>query len=177
MFSQKPSSPTLCEQNTHSNSKYRCAQCVTTITEQNDHISLRDHAWLKIAHLCVSKKLSSTCHVTFLAAPHTDHNHKFSLTYLTYFSPSHPSLLAHDPYLPCEDSRHSGRSTQTPFLTSYGPKVIEPEDLEPGRIELERNLGTDPYRTQERIMGENYPISIAEDVDEFGKVGVEMSYL
>ena len=37
------------------NSMYRCAQCVTTHTEQNDHISSRKHAWLKIAHLCVSK--------------------------------------------------------------------------------------------------------------------------
>ena len=30
----------------------------------------------------------------------------------------------------------------------YEPKVIEPEDLELGRIELDRNLGTDPYQTQ-----------------------------
>ena len=44
--------------------------------------------------------------------------------------------------------------------------MIAPEDLEPGRIELDRNLGTDPYRTQERIMEENYP----------KLVGVEMSY-
>ena len=29
------------------------AQCVTTHTEQNDHMSSREHAWLKIAHLCV----------------------------------------------------------------------------------------------------------------------------
>ena len=43
--------------------------------------------------------------------------------------------------------------------------MIGPEDLEPRRIELDRNLGTDPYQTQERIM------------DEFGKVGVEMSYI
>ena len=57
---------------------YRCAQCVTTHTEQNDHISSREHAWLKIAHLCVPKELSSTCHVSFLAAPDNDHKHKLS---------------------------------------------------------------------------------------------------
>ena len=34
------------------------------------------------------------------------------------FSPSHPSPLAHDPYLICEDSRQSGGSTQIPSLTS-----------------------------------------------------------
>ena len=75
-----------CEQNTHSNSMYSCAQCVTTHTERIDYISSREHAWLKIAHLCVSKKLSSTCHVSFLAAPDTYHKHKFSLTCLTYLS-------------------------------------------------------------------------------------------
>ena len=42
-----------CEQNTHSKSKYRCAQCVTTHTGQNDHISSREHARLKIARPCV----------------------------------------------------------------------------------------------------------------------------
>ena len=36
-----------CEQNTHSNSMYRRAQCVTTHTEQIGHISSREHAWLK----------------------------------------------------------------------------------------------------------------------------------
>ena len=65
---------------------YRCAQCVTTHTEKNDHTSSREHAWLKIAHLCVSKQLSSTCHVSFFAAPDTDQKNKFSLTYLTYLS-------------------------------------------------------------------------------------------
>ena len=44
-----------CEQNTHSNSMYRCAQCITTHTEQNDHISSREHTCLKIAHLCDSQ--------------------------------------------------------------------------------------------------------------------------
>ena len=35
---------------------------------------------------CVQIKLSSTCHVSFLAAPDTDHKNKFSLTDLIYFS-------------------------------------------------------------------------------------------
>ena len=103
------------------------------------------------------------------------------------FSPSHPSPLAHDPCLPCEDPRQSGGSTQIPSLTGYEPKsvenkafgteAIEPEDLEPRRIEFDRNLGTDPYQTQGRIVGENYQNLVAEDMDEFGKVGVEMSHI
>ena len=55
--------------------------------------------------------------------------------------------------------------------------MIEPEDLEPRRIELDRNLGTDPYQTQEIIMEDNDQNPITEDMDEFGKVGVEMSYI
>ena len=51
--------------------------------------------------------------------------------------------------------------------------MIEPEDLEPRRIELDRNFGTDPYQRQERFMRN----SITENMDEFGKVGAEMSYL
>ena len=31
-------------------------------------------------------------------------------------------------------------------------EAIEPEDLEPRRIELDRNLGTDPYQIQERFV-------------------------
>ena len=65
--------------------------------------------------------------------------------------PSHPSLLAHDPYLPCENSWQSGGSTQIPSLTGYEPYLIEPEDFEPRRIELDWNLGTDPYQIQERL--------------------------
>ena len=55
--------------------------------------------------------------------------------------------------------------------------MIEPEDLEPGRIDLDRNLFTDPCYIQGRIMGDNNQNPITEDQDEFGKVGVEMSYL
>ena len=62
-------------------------------------------------------------------------------------------------------------------LPGCEPEVIEPEDLEPGRIELDRNHGTDPYQTQERTMGDNYQNPVTEDVDEFGKDGAETPYL
>ena len=120
---------------------------------------------LRIAHLCVPKQLSSTCHVSFLAATDTDHKHKFSHRFhplLLSFRRSHQNKQALDPYLPCDVSRQSAGSTQIPSLTSYEPKsveikaieteAIEPEDLEPRRIEPDRNLGTDPYQIQERFM-------------------------
>ena len=141
---------------------------------------------LKIAHLCVLKQLSSTCHVSFLAAPDTDHKHRSSLTYFTYLSDNctstHKRPSVHDPYLPCDVPRQSGGSTQIPPLTGYEPKhietkAIEPEDLEPGRIGLDRNLGKDPYQMQERFMRNNFQNPITEDMDECGKFGAEMSYI
>ena len=84
------------------------------------------------------------------------------------------------PKIPCDVPRQSGGSTQIPSLTGNGPKpveikaieteAIEPEDLEPRRIELDRNLGTDPYQLQERFMSNSF----IEDMDEFGKVGVDI---
>ena len=66
-------------------------------------------------------------------------------------------------------------------LTGYEPKSVEInaidteaiEPHEPKRIGLDRNLGTDPYQSQERFMRN----SITEDMVEFGKVGAEMSHL
>ena len=34
---------------------------------------------------------------------------------------------------------------------SFETEAIEPEDLEPRKIELDRNLGADPYQIQERL--------------------------
>ena len=117
----------------------------------------------------------------------TDHKHKFSPilstspTRRSHFLQTSPVLLK--PHIPCDVPRQSGGSAQIPSLTGYGPKsveieaidteAIELEDLEPRRIELGRNLGTDPFQIQERTMRN----SITEDVDEFGKVGAETSYL
>ena len=80
------------------------------------------------------------------------------------------------PCIPCDGPRQSGGSTQIPSLTGYEPKsvdfkdteteTIDPEDFEPRRIELDRNLGTDPYQIQARFMRN----SLTEDMDEFGKL-------
>ena len=58
---------------------------------QHDHISSREHAWLKSckAQDCTSlslKQMTSACHVSFFAAPDTDHKHKFSLTHFIHLS-------------------------------------------------------------------------------------------
>ena len=103
----------------------------------------------------------------------------FSFAHLSFRrSLQHTRLSAHDPYLPCDVSRQSDRSTKIPTLTGHEPKLletqtIEPEDLEPKNIELE----TDPYQIQERSMRSKFPNPITEDVDEFEKVGAEMSLI
>ena len=55
----------------------------------------------------------------------------------------------------------------------FESEAIETDDLEPRRTELGRNLGTDSCQTQERFMRN----SLTEDMNEFGKVGAETSYL
>ena len=98
------------------------------------------------------------------------------------------TLLEHDAHLGpdershSDDLRQSGGFTQTVTPTGNEPKVIEtnvidaeamnPEDLEPRRIELDRYLGTDPYQIHERFVRG----SLTEDINEFGKVGADVSY-
>ena len=97
-------------------------------------------------------------------------------------SPTRTRHLAHDEHLPCDVPPQRGGPTQIPSPTGYEPKLIEaeaiePEYLEARKIELERNLGTDPYQIQERKMRSDFRNPITEDMDEFGKVGAEMSYI
>ena len=109
--------------------------------------------------------MSSTCHVSFLAAPDTVHLHQFFF-YLPLLS--FPQSLRHT-----QDCWHTmnihpatfhGRvadQRKSPLSQVMSPKssrptssseAIDPEDLGPRRIELDRNLGTDPYQIQERFV-------------------------
>ena len=119
------------------------------------------------------KQLSSTCHVSFLAASDTDHKHKFSLTHLIYLSYLSDSIT----------NTHKNYGTR-PIVTlrcSTAEWRINTNHIshsyEPRKIELCRNLVTDPYQKQKRIIRNNYQNPITEDMDEFGKVGAESSYL
>ena len=77
-------------------------------------------------------------------------------------------------------SRHAVFSTVFPetFLSRQRSTHIQMScNLEPRRIEPNRNLGTDPYQVHERFMRNNNQNIIAEDMEGFGKVGAEMSYI
>ena len=164
--SQNQESYSDLEQYTNKYSTYRVAQ--------HDHISSREHAWVKSwkAQDCTSLCPKNNCHPRVMShsLPHlalttsTSSLSPISSTSPLYptVSPSHTRPMALDPYLPCDVPRQSGGSTQISSLTGYEGKsveikvieteVIEPEDLEPRRIELDRNLGTDPYQSEEGFM-------------------------
>ena len=61
-------------------------------------------------------------------------------------------------------------------------QVMSPKPSRTKRLSLktsspDRNLWTDPCQRHERFMRNSHQNPIAEDMDEFGKVGAEMSYL
>ena len=145
-------------------------------TAQSDHFSSREHAWLTFKVLCVKNILSSTCHVSFLAAPDTDHQHKFSLPYLSNLT----VVLSHTHKLVDARSIHTLRRFTAAWRIFGNP--ISHRFFEPKRIELDtlldRNLEVEHQDlTQDRIMGDDYQNPITEDTDEFGKIGVKsLSY-
>ena len=110
---------------------YRCAQCVSTYTAQHDHISSREHAWLKSAQLRIARiGLSKTvCHPRVMShsLPHlTPTTSTSSLSpassIFQSFSPLQSCPLVLDPLKPCDDSRRSGGSTEIPSPTQSAVK-------------------------------------------------------
>ena len=136
---------------------------------------------LKNARVGVLQQLQSTCHVPFFCRTLTLTTSTSSSHFSPIFptsSPSHPFPLVRDQYLFCENPRTEWRINTNPISCRlWAKKLIESEDLQPRRIEFDRNLGTDPCQTQERFMGNNFQNPMSEDMGEFGKVGVEMSYI
>ena len=112
----------FCEQYTHKYSTYKVAQ--------HDHVSSREHAWLKGAklglHIFVSlKQLSSTCHVSFLALTTSTNSLSSTPPIFPTVSPAHTRLMVLDPYLPCDVPRQSDGSTQIPSLTHFTKDEFE----------------------------------------------------
>ena len=50
-------------------------------------------------------------------------------------------------------------------------------DLQPRRIELDQNIGTDPEQIPESILGDDHQNPITEDTEETGKFVVGMLYV
>ena len=89
-------------------------------------------AWLKgldkvMSELCAKNLHSSTRHVQSCASQYIEHQHKFSLTYIScvtfvYLSSSRPVVHAS---IHCKDPWQDGSSTEYQLLTGYEPKRIE----------------------------------------------------
>ena len=111
-------------------------------------------------HIYVSlKQLSSTCHVSFVAALDTDHKHKFSLTHFIHFLQTSPVIL--DPFLPCDVLADQHKSVK---IKAIDTEAIEPEDLELQESSLERSWDRSVSKTGRYLRN-----SVNEDMDEFEK--------
>ena len=92
---------------------------------------------LRIAHLCVLE--TTVIHVSFLAAPDTDHKHKFSLTHFIHLSYLSDDLsFTNKPYdsrpiYTCDVPRQSGGSTQIPSFTPKGGETKQHHPTEERR--------------------------------------------
>ena len=102
---------------------------------------------------CVKRSLSSQRHVSLVAALATEHFYTISLTYLTclptIFSLTVLSYLSffgvgsRNPARSPAEWR-SGGYTKSASPRGYEPKLNQSDDFELRRLELDRNLGTDP---------------------------------
>ena len=140
----------VCEQHTHKYSTCRVAQ--------HDHISSREHAWLKSwkAQDCTSLCLWNNCHPRVMS---------HSLPHLTLT----PSISSLSPI-----SSSIIFPTVSPTHTIYGPRPTFTLRCSTA----EWRINTNPIsQIQERFMRNNHQQPITKDVDEFGKVGAEMSHL
>ena len=117
-----------CEQNTHSYSMYRCAQCVST--------SNCTVCSLFITRTRVAQDCERLCPKTFSHPRVMSHSlpHLTLTTSTSSLSPTspvtqssssaHPSLLSHDSYSPCDDSRRNSGSSDLQSPTPPGPRRL-----------------------------------------------------
>ena len=167
-------SVSLCEQYTHRYSTYRVAQ--------HDHIFItrtRVAQGLQSSelHIFVTlKQVSSTCHVSSFAAPDTDHKHRFSLTQFIHLSYLSDGLtFAQKPYdsrpiytLRC--STAEWRNNTKPICRKLWAQVGWEQSLR-----HRSNRTWRPRAQKNWAWQESWGHIRTVDMDEFGKVGAEMS--
>ena len=173
-----------CEQYTHKYSTYRVAHSMITFHHANTRGSrLRSCKAQECTSLCLKKK---NCHPRVMShsLPHLTLTTSISSLspssstspVFPTVSPSQTNTMNLNPNIyPANGPQQSGGSTQIQSLTGYEPKSVEvkdigteaisPEDLEPRRIELDRNFGTDPHQIHERFVRS----SLTDDMEEFRK--------
>ena len=138
----------------------------------------REHAWRKrtaqsCMHWCL-KKSSRHPRAMSRMLPHLPQNtstRSLSPT-STIFRPSSPSLsgptsapsgLDQDTL---RDPRRSRGYTKSASPTGNEKNLIQSDEYELQGIELDRNIGTDPYQIPERILGDVYQNLLTEYTEE-----------
>ena len=114
--------PSTCQELLEVCTEHPLIQHVQMRIAQSDHFSSREHALLKFKDSCAQNSLSSTPHVSFLASPDTDHYHSSlsPTSNLTLILLTHPTLLSHDPYKHCDNSRRSRISNLPQVMSPRG---------------------------------------------------------
>ena len=168
----------MCGQNTHSNNTFVHVQVMRTLPAQmfDSHTTRTRVAQAHSAelHALVPQKSSRHPRAMSHMLPHLPQNtctRSLSPT-STIFRPSSPSLscptsapsgLDQDTL---RDPRRSGGYTKSASPTGNEPKLIQSDEYELQGIELDRNIGTDPYQIPERILGDVYQNLVTEYTEE-----------
>ena len=138
------------------------------------HITLHSlltfhHADMRGSRLrnCVPKTVVCRPRVMSRSLPHltlTTSTSSFSPTspILQSSSSTHPSLLSHDPYFHCDDSRRSCGSSDLQSSTGYEPKGSSSTGI--FRLNIKVKHETELWEMTINVQ------SITEDMDEFGKL-------
>ena len=144
--------------------------CLHNLPTLHSHISSRDTRGSRFRG-CVRETFH---HVSFLAAPDTDHRHMLSLSHLPSQSYSHPLLhtRACCPTILHKNTAMTHRGVAVPRISNLPQSTSPKGSSSTGILRFEHQdqiLG--------RIMGHDNQSPITEDMGEFGKIGGEsLSY-
>ena len=197
-----PTTDGRCRQNAHSHDTFVHVQRITERTAQM--FSLTQHAWLKnCTHWCLVEGFvihaqcltcCRTCHRTLLHD--LSHQHNFPSDHLLSHCLSYLCPFRIGLWNTLRDPRRSGGYTKSASPIGYETKITQSDDSE-ARVgqnywnrsvsNTRKNSGMWPSKSCHRRYKGDWKIwcrhalrqikDITEDVDEFGKVGVEMSFL
>ena len=154
---------------------------------QHNHISSREHKWLKIriAHLCVLEIivihvscLTCPCLLLLLSSHWLGRYVKHFWSTMNIWDPmnDHTATISDRVAVSRRQSLLQDMSTKNHRDQRHRLRSNQSWRLEPQELSSTEDPGTDPYQIQERFARSNFPNPITEDMEEFRKVGADVSY-
>ena len=127
------------------------------------------------------KTIVTTCHVSFLAAPDTDHKHKYLTNLSGYLTNTHKifgtrSIFTLRSSTAEWQNQHKSHLVLVMSPKRSRPKRSSPKTSSPEELSLTGILGQIRIKCKKDLRN-SYQNPVAEDMDEIGKVGAEMSYI